>query len=318
MKKIGIVITILMSIGVLLANKAFKNQMVTAKPNILFVAIDDLRPTLSCYRDSIALTPNIDELASNGTIFTKAYCQQAVSNPSRLSILTGLRPDQNHAANLVNQFREKIPNLITLTQIFKVNGHGSLDLGKIHYGSKKARDHVSWSKPALLNVSNKAMEYTLAKNKSGNKAASFESADVGDKVYEVGQIANEAIRSLTQFQKNGGPFFLAVGFKKPHLPFSAPKKYWELYEPNLFSTISQRKKLTYTPDLAFHDSQELRGYVDIPNIGTINSEKEKNLWQVYYACVRYIDAQLGKIMKLMRDLGLDKKYYCCIVGGSWI
>jgi iduronate 2-sulfatase len=306
MKKIGIVITILMSVGVFLANKAFKNQTVTAKPNILFVAIDDLRPTLSCYGDSIAITPNMDELASNGTIFTKAYCQQAVCNPSRSSILTGLRPDQINVTNLVDHFREEMPNLITLPQIFKSNGYQTMGIGKIYHGSKKAQDDVSWTKPALLNVSNKAMEYALAKNKTGNKAASFESADVGDEVYEDGQIANEAIRSLAQFKKNGEPFFLAVGFKKPHLPFSAPKKYWDLYEQNLFNTISQRKRPADSPGLAFHNSQELRGYMDIPDEGTINTDKEKKLWQGYYACVSYVDVQLGKIMKSMKDLGLDK------------
>ncbi|MEG3660142.1 sulfatase [Arenibacter palladensis] len=306
MKKIGIFIIILFSIGILLSIKFFSSPTKVNKPNVLFIAIDDLRPTLGCYGDTIAITPNMDQLAAKGTIFSKAYCQQAVCNPSRSSILTGLRPDQINVTNLVNHFREKMPNLITLPQIFKDNGYESLGLGKIYHGSKKAQDEVSWTKPAILNVSNKAMQYALGENKTGDKAASYENADVEDDKYEDGQIANEAIRNLDHFKKNGKPFFLAVGFKKPHLPFSAPKKYWDLYDPNMFNAISHKEKPTDSPDLAFHDSQELRGYVDIPNNGTIDRDKERKLWQGYYACVTYVDAQLGKIMKSIKDLGLDK------------
>src|SRR5690606_33775870 len=143
-------------------------------------------------------------------------------------------------------------------------------------------------------------------NKTGKKAFSYESADVEDEAYEDGQIANAAIKQLSEFKNTGKPFFLAVGFKKQHLPFSAPKKYWDLYNPIMFVPISNKERPLYAPDIAFHNSQELRGYTDIPKKNGIDREKEASLWHGYYACVSYVDAQLGKIMSSLRRLGLDK------------
>src|SRR5690606_26237517 len=167
---------------------------------------------------------------SKGTVFNMAYCQQAVCNASRASIMTGLRPDQEGVTNLVNHFREKIPDVVTLPQVFIKNGYEAVAIGKIYHGSAKAQDPISWTEPSILNVSKKGDEYALPKNKTGKKASSYELADVGDDAYEDGQIANAAIKQLSEFKNTGKPFFLAVGIKKPHLPFSAPKKYWDLYD----------------------------------------------------------------------------------------
>src|SRR5690606_4458669 len=168
-------------------------------------------------------------------------------------------------------------------------------IGKIYHGSAKAQDPMSWTKPSILNISKKGDEYVLPKNKTGKKAFSYESADVEDEAYEDGQIANAAIKQLSEFKNTGKPFFLAVGFKKPHLPFSAPKKYWDLYNPKMFGPISNKERPLYAPDIAFHNSQELRGYTDIPKKNGIDREKEASLWHGYYACVSYEDAELGKV-----------------------
>lgn len=277
-----------------------------ARSNVLFIAVDDLRPSLGCYGDSLAISPNIDLLAATGIVFNKAYCQQAVCNPSRASIMTGLRPDQIGVTNLYKHFREKFPDIITLPQLFSKNGYEAVAIGKIYHGSKKAQDSISWTKPSLLNLSIKADEYALPKNKTGKKESSFECADLEDSSYEDGMIADLAIRQLREFKESGKPFFLAVGFKKPHLPFSAPKKYWDLYDSDIFNLGSAREKPVGTPPVAFHNSQELRGYRDIPESGTIAPVKEKKLWNGYYACVSFIDAQVGKLMATLADLGMGK------------
>tara|TARA_R110002050_G_scaffold168155_3_gene299288 strand:- start:6381 stop:7826 length:1446 start_codon:yes stop_codon:yes gene_type:complete len=273
-------------------------------PNVLFIAVDDLRPTLGCYGDKLAVSPNMDKLASKGLVFTRAYCQQAVCNPSRASVMTGLRPDQIGVTDLHSHFREKLPEVVTLPQLFIRNGYEAIGFGKIYHGSKKAQDSVSWTKPALLAASVKANEYALPENKTGNKEASYEWAEVEDEVYEDGQIAKLAVEQLREFKKSGSPFFLAVGFKKPHLPFSGPQKYWNLYDPSKFDVIPDREKPLGAPDIAFHHSQELRGYKDIPKDGEIGSEKERNLWHGYYACVSFVDAQVGKIMQALEELEL--------------
>jgi len=292
-------------IGIVMAFSE-KEKDPNPKLNVLFIAVDDLRPTLGCYGDSLAKTANMDMLASKGTIFNMAYCQQAVCNASRASIMTGLRPDQINVTNLVNHFREKIPDVVTLPQVFIKNGYEAVAIGKIYHGSAKAQDPMSWTQPSILNVSKKGDEYVLPKNKTGKKAFSYESADVGDEAYEDGQIANAAIKRLSEFKNTGKPFFLAVGFKKPHLPFSAPKKYWDLYDPKMFGPISNKERPLNAPDIAFHNSQELRGYMDIPKKDKIDREKEVSLWHGYYACVSYVDAQLGKIVQSLKKLGLDK------------
>ena len=276
------------------------------KPNVLFIAVDDLRPTIGCYGDIKAVTPNLDQLAARGVVFTSAYCQQAVCNPSRASIMTGLRPDRIGVINLENHFREAIPDVVTLPQAFIANGYEAMAIGKIYHGGKKTQDEVSWTKPSILNLSKKANEYALPENKTGKKAASYECATVDDEVYEDGQIAREAVRQLREMKQSGKPFFLAVGFKKPHLPFCAPEKYWKMYDPLVFNSLPDREKPVGAPDIAFHNSQELRGYADISQESNIDRTTERALWHGYYACVSFVDAQVGKLLDTLKELGLQE------------
>jgi iduronate 2-sulfatase len=281
-----------------------KESKVTNRPtNVLFIAIDDLRPNIGAYGDSIAITPNIDKLAKNGVLFNRAYCQMAVCGPSRSSVLTGMYPDQIGVRDLVTHFREKQPDVVTLPQIFKKNGYHSIIIGKIFHGAKKLQDTASISRPSLLAVSSKKEQYVLPKNHTGQKAAATEMAEVVDAAYWDGKIANHAIDALKEFKESGDPFFLSVGFMKSHLPFNAPKKYWEMYDRENTFLLKNRKRPKNAPEIAFHNSQELRGYKDI-GTDIIPLEKEKELWNGYYAAISYIDAQLGKVLESLDRLGL--------------
>ncbi|QGY44263.1 sulfatase-like hydrolase/transferase [Maribellus comscasis] len=282
------------------------SNKVTNTYNVLFIAVDDLRPTIGCYGDKRAITPNIDRLAKSGTIFTNAYCQQAVCNPSRASILTGLRPNENGVTDLVTHFREKVPDVITLPQIFINAGYQVNNIGKIYHGKNDTQDDISWSEPPKFNISVKEEQYYLPENKKGGKAASFEFADVEDSSYIDGKITHEAVSLLKEYKKSEKKFFLAIGFKKPHLPFCAPKKYWDMYKNTDFSNITDKERPENAPDIAFHQWQELRGYTDIPNKGELTSEKEQELWRSYYACVSYIDVQIGKIINELNRLKLSE------------
>lgn len=271
--------------------------------NVLFFFVDDLRPNLGCYGDTSAITPNIDALAKSGVVFTKAYCQQAVCNPSRTSLLTGLRPDEAGVADLETHFRDKVPQVTTLPQLFKNNGYLTLGTGKVYHSIPYIIDSPSWTRPVPdYNVYAYALPENLVEY---GRQTTYESADVEDTAYPDGISAQNAIRYLEEAKYTKKPFFIAVGFTKPHLPFCAPKKYWDLYKDKKF-IISDRQRPEGSPEVAFHNWQEFRGYNDIPKEGRLSSEKEQILWHAYFACISYIDAQLGKVMATLNRLDMRK------------
>ena len=281
----------------------FCTQEKQGKPNVLFILVDDLRPNLGCYGDTLSFTPNIDQLANRGVVFTRAYCQQAVCNPSRASLLTGLRPDEIGVYDLVTHFRDKVPDVITLPQIFKNNGYHTFGIGKVFHAKPETLDPISWSEPGpIYEVGN----YLLPENQIGTgKQNVTEAADVNDTAYIDGKIANDAIHYLEKAKASGQSFFLAVGFKKPHSPYCAPKKYWEIYKKTQFE-VTNRDKPIGSPDIAFHKWEEIRGYRDIPKTGEISLEKEQEIWHGYYACISYVDAQVGRILEILDKLDLSK------------
>lgn len=268
--------------------------------NVLFILVDDLRPNLGCYDDRKAYTPNIDRLASRGIVFTNAYCQQAICNPSRTSMLTGLRPDETGVYDLQTHFREAIPHAVTLPQYFKNQGYFAASTGKIFHNSKSTQDPVSWTKVESV-AGNRT--YLLSENRGKGKQKITEVADVLDTAYTDGKIAESAISLLSEASQKEAPFFIAVGFIKPHAPFCAPKSYWDLYSPSLF-TVTDRDRPIGSPDLAFHHWEELRGYRDIPVQGELSPDQEQRVIHGYYACISYIDAQIGRILKELETLGL--------------
>lgn len=277
-----------------------------AKPNVLFIAVDDLRPQLGCYGDPVAITPNIDRLAQMGVVFNRAYCQQAVCAPSRASVLTGRRPDATKVWDLKTHFRTALPDVVTLPQYFKQNGYVSRNVGKIYHDPENAQDRISWSAPEIMAVTDKAgPKYVLAENLADNrswKAAATECADVPDSAYVDGKVGNEAIRLLRELKDT--TFFLAVGFRRPHLPFTAPKRYWDLYDAADIPMPSPNQAPDNVPEIALHNSVELRGYSDIPDTGELSAASIRELRHGYYASISYIDAQIGRLLDELKRMKL--------------
>ena len=289
-----------------------------SRKNVLFISIDDLRPTLGCYGDKTAITPNIDKIAKNGTTFYRAYCQQALCSPSRLSLLTGLRPNSTKVWDLNVHFREAVPDAVTLPQHFKNQGYLTRSIGKIfHGGGKPSKDPPSWSEePVYDQVRDPKLRYALPKNLKGNglKRDSIESAKIDDNHYVDGKVCEEAIEALKRYSKMPSPFFLAVGFRKPHLPFNAPTKYWDLYQRKEIPAPESTDHPTNAPEIATRSWKELEGYTDIPSDGMIGQEKTQELRHGYYACVSYIDTLVGRLIKTMSELDLSEETVICIWG----
>ena len=242
-----------------------------SNPNVLMIAIDDLRPALSCFGDKTAVTPNIDRLAKRGMVFSQAHCQQAVCSPSRLSMLTGLRPDTIRVWDLHTHFRQAKPDAVTLPQHFKNNGYHTRSIGKIlHGGGEPSKDPKSWSVPPMHDfVRDPKVRYALPENLKGSglKRAASESAAVSDDHYIDGIVAKDAIQVLGELREKKQPFFLAIGFRKPHLPFSAPKKYWDFYKREQIPLPKHVEHPPNAPELATRSWRELEGYSDIPKDG---------------------------------------------------
>lgn len=285
---------------------------------MLFIMVDDLRPELGSYGKNFMHSPNIDALAATGFLFESAYCQQAVCSPSRTSLLTGLRPDSTRIYNLTTHFRENIPDVVTLPQFFKNNGYHTEWWGKIFHAA--LLDSISWTtqgqrfEPAnnwrayMMDESNRIANM----NKGGGPA--FENADVPDNAYPDGKIADHAIQSLEKFAETGKSFFMAVGFYKPHLPFNAPKKYWDMYDPNPIVLPEHPSLPDNSPELAGTDYGELRAYAGIPKAGNLPSSLAVKLIHGYRACVSYTDAQVGRLMAALKMTGLDKTTIVILLG----
>ncbi len=243
--------------------------------NVLFIAVDDLRPELGCYGNSGVISPNIDQLALEGLLFERAYCQQAVCSPSRTSLLTGLRPDSTHVYDLQTHFRSNLPDVVTLPQYFKQNGYHTEWWGKIFHAA--LLDSISWTTQGMryepednwrAYVSEENIQIA---NKNKGSGPSFESVNVPDNAYPDGKIADSAIEALIRLKKKDQPFFLAVGFYKPHLPFNAPKKYWDLYNPEDIELPEHMYPPENVPEIALTNWGELRSYSDIPKEGNLTT-----------------------------------------------
>ncbi|MCA8951607.1 MAG: sulfatase [Planctomycetes bacterium] len=275
--------------------------------NVLFLAVDDLRPALGCYGDPVAITPCIDRLAARGTIFRRAYCQQALCSPSRLSLMTGRRPDTTRVWDLDTHFRAAMPDVVTLPQHFRQNGYFTRSFGKIyHGGGPAAKDPPSWSAKPRFDTGDPRRYVTPANLAStGAKRASTERGDVDEDGYTDGMICAAAIAELEQLAQRGDaePFFLAVGFHKPHLPFCAPAKYWDLYDRDAIPLPDPATAPADAPEYAMRSWRELEGYTDIADDGAIPVEQIRTLRHGYYACVSYADALVGRLLDALARVG---------------
>ncbi|HEY1189038.1 MAG TPA: sulfatase [Gemmata sp.] len=281
------------------------------RPNVIFIVADDLRADLGCY-GSVAKTPNLDALAGRGVRFDRAYCQQAVCNPSRSSFLTGKRPDTLHLWVNGTHFREKNPDATTLPLWFKENGYETRCVGKIFHNwhTKEKGDRRSWSAPEFLHYANHGddvpeVQGALPPNRALDAGRNYgsvplcERRDVPDEAYYDGRVAAEAVKTLSAVKDK--PFFLAVGFWKPHAPFNAPKKYWDLYDPKKLPPFDPARP-TDAPDIAFHDSREVLGAP--PKQIKPNAEQAREMRHGYFANISYMDAQVGKVLSALDQLKL--------------
>ena len=280
------------------------------KLNVLFIASDDLRPDLGCYGNTIVHSPNIDRLASESVVFNKAYCQQAVCAPSRASIMSGCRPDTTKVYDLSTPLRSTLPNVLTLPQFYKQQGYETISVGKIYHHNNE--DKNSWTQPSWKGPKGDWRNYLNPKYKHvyyPTPAPAWESQDVDDSAYKDGQVVDRAIQHLDQLKSSDKNFFLAVGLVKPHLPFNAPKKYWDLYKENFYNP-ARREWPQDTPKIAKMGWHELRAYTDIPKDPysgkRLSKAQDLKLRQGYYACISYIDALIGKLINKLQETGLDK------------
>ena len=273
--------------------------------NVLFIAVDDLRVELGCYGQKHVRSPNIDKLASQGALFEHAYCQQTVCNPSRASLLTGRSPDQLQVWDLPTHFRVHSPGVVTLPQLFKSHGYHTQCVGKIFHNWRQDEwkgDSVSWSVPSNLHYNSHGndkprVEGVLPPNLASGVGGT-ECRDVPDESYFDGRVAVSASRVLRECAARERPFFLAVGFWKPHTPFNAPKKYWDLYER---SEIPLPRHLTpprAVPKLAM-TSARYRGGED--------SDLLKEMHHGHLAAISYLDHQVGRLLKTLDELSLRKE-----------
>ncbi len=292
-----------------------------ARPNVLFIAADDLRPELGCYGAEHMKSPNIDRLAATGTVFLRAYCQQAVCSPSRTSLMTGLRPDSTHVYDLQTHFRKFAPDVVTLGQHFKNNGYDCISMGKIYHGGLD--DAPTWSEPARRPrkgsgyVTEKNKQLVARKRAAGKRqglkgkdlsrkarGAPYERGDVEDSEYYDGALAELGVATLRELKDSQQPFFLAVGFHKPHLPFNSPAKYWELYDHDKIQLADNPFPPKGVTPYSLTKWGELRAYDGIPKKGDLTEEQARTLRHAYYACVSFTDANVGKLLDALEQLGL--------------
>ena len=291
------------------------------KPNVLFIIVDDLRPELGCYGNENIISPNIDALAKDGYKFTRTYCQVPVCGASRASFLSGVRPNRNKFVDF-NAWAEKdAPDAETLPMHFKKNGYITISNGKVFHHINDSEN--SWSeKPWAPNTPwrDYLTEQNIKvakKNKRELKkyvAASYETADVDDYAYIDGKVAKKSIDDLRRLKEMNKPFFLAVGFRKPHLPFNHPKKYWDLYEEKNIPPADNPFVPKDAPSASIHNSPELRVYTDIPKQGKISNKKAKELKRAYYACVSYTDKLIGDVVGELKNLGLYNNTIIVLIG----
>jgi len=284
------------------------------RPNVLFIAADDLRPELNCYGARHIHSPNLDKLAATGFRFTRAYCQQAVCNPSRASLLTGLRAEHCGVTNNSQHFRKTVPDVVTLPQHFRQQGYHTEGIGKLfhatHTDSHAFNDPASWSVDYRYPESG-PLTWRDPRNAelvrtTGKRGPPWESPDVPDDAYYDGQLAKMAVESLRRLKNLGKPFFLGVGFQKPHLPFCAPKQYWNLYDAEAIRLSPVTEWPTGSPAFAHWSFGEVRSYHGTPRSGPVSHELALRLIHGYYASVSYVDAQIGKVLNALPQLGLDK------------
>lgn len=279
--------------------------------NVVFIVADDLNTNLGCYGQQGVITPNLDKLASESLVFDRAYCQASLCNPSRSSFMTGMRPGSLDIYTNEPHFRGVFPKVKTIAQSFKENGYISQGIGKIfhNWGQAIHGDPDSWSLPE---VNHYAAHYqdmyvpgrAFALHSDIEKGPAVQCVDVPDEAYLDGRISSRAVQAIKEAGE--AKFFLAVGFWKPHLPYNAPKKYWDLYDREALPILKYPHEVPGVSEFAYIGSSEARSYTDVPKTGEISQNKKRELRHGYLAAISYLDAQIGKIMDALEKQDLRK------------
>lgn len=337
MKKQKLLITVIVVLLILLTeiesqtvnrdNNDLKEKV--SKPNILFILVDDLRPELGCYGNKMVISPNIDKIAEEGLLFENAYCQFPVSGPSRCSLFSGLYPTRNRFKNNNALVDLDVPEILQMPEYFKKNGYHTISNGKIYHDHGNVLDGFDgWSEipwephPGFwvwAEENNKKYNYKGIKyfdEYRRNPGPSWEAADVPDDGYPTGLLTDKAIADIERLKKIDKPFFLAVGYRKPHLPHNAPKKYWDLYDRSQFKLSENFNHFYNLPHEVNTNSQELRAYGDIPDNGPIDKETWLTLLHGYYACISYTDAQIGRLLNELDKHGFMDNTIVIILGDN--
>ena len=279
-----------------------------ASPDILFIAIDDLRPELGCYGRPV-ISPNIDRIAAQGMVFERAYCQQSVCGPSRLSIMTGAYPDSLGVYGMGTrcEWRESRSEFTSIPEQFRKNGWYAVGFGKIYDNRLGVDEGFSWDemtqgwKTHFASPEKRKVEQEWRSASKGQKPdarmAATECADVADDFYTDGHVTKLAVNFLKQYKKDQ-PLFLAVGFPKPHLPFVAPEKYWKLYNRDSIQLPDLKAAPERATEFTLSDYKEIFDY-DVPN--PVPDDVARELIHGYYACISYVDAQIGLILDALRE-----------------
>lgn len=293
------------------------------KPNVLLLYMDDLRPELASFGASQILSPHIDALSEKGVKFTNAYCNVPVCGASRASMLTGMLPTKHRFLNYNTFVEQETPKAITLPQLFKTNGYQTISNGKIyHHLDDRTSDWDEVWRPYAFDKNEQGLAPTdywqslwkdyqkpenITEYKTTDTGPAYECMAVDDSVYIDGRLTEKVIRDLKQLKASNKPFFLTAGFISPHLPFNAPKKYWDLYDRN---QIKQPENFNYipknAPKISISNWPEMRAYSNIPKEGQVSDSLAIDLIHGYYATISYTDALIGNILNTLKSLGLDK------------
>lgn len=322
-------LVILLGCFLLLSASHLASGANAAQPNVLLILVDDLKPALGCYGDHTALTPNIDRLAASGLRFERAYCNQAVCAPSRFTLMLGSHSTSTGLYGLGSELRTLVPEAVTLPQYFAKHGYRTESLGKVfHIGHGNSGDPASFSVP---HFKDKVIEYLdpestdggqltreealftnqkLDRIRSLRRGAAFESPEAEDNAYADGRVAEETIVRLREAKQRlddqQTPFFIAAGFVRPHLPFSAPKKYWDLYDPEQLPMPKHTEFPMGAPRVALKRGGEITAYKPVPESGDVDETLARKLIHGYYASTSYVDAQIGKVLDELSSLKLDE------------
>ncbi|MBF0197699.1 MAG: sulfatase [Planctomycetes bacterium] len=335
--------------------------LMAKKMNVLFIPIDDLKPLMACYGYDQIHSPNIDRLASMGTVFMNNSCQQAICGPSRASLMTGRYPHSTKVFDLYTKMRDVNPDILSIPQYFRQNGYDTTGIGKTYDPRcvDKFLDKPSWSiryhksnpfpedigapaggtggyrDPKVMAANNKAAKlikqmratsrdkgkaYMRKKSKEIYRSIPFskptvECADVPDTHYVDGNNTTKALELMQQLAKSDKPFFLSVGYSRPHLPFNAPKKYWDMYDRNKISLTDKPGMIPGLPTWVYQFGTEMRqGYTEVPARRNLPEDMKRELIHGYYACVSYIDAQVGLLLDGLKENGVKDNTIVCLWG----